>query len=154
LEARTRQADPGRRRTTQKPNRAPKGARVTMIRRIIGLLACELSRLANLDWLTFWRCSNRGLLPGPLSAFGGMRDWKDLTHIIDKRLTKALSVAWQWATLVPLNCNAFLNGLAAMRYADNLQIGAIRALEGWNDCHTLANLRQSKQGGAVHDFRA
>src|SRR5262249_25072863 len=46
---------------------------------------------------------------------------------------------------VPLNCDLLLNGLAAMRYADNLQIVAVRSLERWDDCHSLSHLRQSKQ---------
>ena len=33
-----------------------------------------------------------------------------------------------------------------MRYPDNLQVVAVCSLEGWDDCHTLPNLRQSKQG--------
>jgi hypothetical protein len=67
------------------------------------------------------------------------------TYIVDKRLAEALSVAWYWATLFPLNCNSLLNGLATMGYPDSLQIVAVCSLEGWDDCHTLPNLRHSKQ---------
>jgi len=33
----------------------------------------------------------------------------------------------------------------AMRYTHDSQIVPICSLKGWNDCHTLPNLRQSKQ---------
>jgi hypothetical protein len=47
-----------------------------------------------LNCLTFARLANSGLLQGAHSAFGRMRDRQDSTHIVDKRLAKALSVAW------------------------------------------------------------
>ena len=48
--------------------------------------------------------------------------------------------------LVPLYCNSLLNRLAVMRHAGNLQTVTVRSLKGWDDCHSVSNLRQSEQG--------
>ena len=67
-------------------------------------------------------------------------------HVLRQRFAKGDSIRRKRAAPVPLNCNSFSNGLATVRDADNSQIVTVRSLKGWDDCHTLPSLRQSKQG--------
>jgi hypothetical protein len=75
-----------------------------------------------------------------------MCNGKDRAHELGQYFAKDDGVGRKWAASVPLNRNSFLNGLAAMRYADDSQIVAVRSLKRWDDRHTLPSFRESKQG--------
>jgi hypothetical protein len=79
-------------------------------------------------------------------AFSRMRDRKDFTHILGKRLAKALGIGRHWTPLVPLNGESLSNRLAAVCYADDSQCVAIGSQERRNDRHPLSSLREREQG--------
>jgi hypothetical protein len=75
-----------------------------------------------------------------------MRDREDFTHILGKRLAKALGIGRHWTPLVPLNGESLSNRLAAVCYADDSQCVAIGSQERRNDRHPLSSLREREKG--------
>src|SRR5690242_17343646 len=78
-------------------------------------------------------------------GFGRLRNRKDCSHVRGQCFAKSNGVRRESAALVPLNCNSFTNRLASMCYAYDSQFVSVSSLKGWNESHTLPNLRQSKQ---------
>jgi len=76
------------------------------------------------------------------------------TYIVDKRLAKALSVAWYWATLFPFNCNSLLNGLATMGHPDNFANCSGLFAGGMGRLPHLTQPPPQQAGCAVQNSRA